>query len=138
MSGLISNNQPPPVLIPCINKNFQTVWQNSIYCAATPLQEGCARAFRHEMARPFDGHPKDNPDTYFRSLPEVELRPKRERLAKLLKEFGFDPIVPDGGYFMIADCSSLMDKIPVEELDDTDDPRDYKGLKIFSPKTDFN
>ena len=103
------------------------MWQNSIYCAATPLQEGCARAFRHEMARPFDGHPKDNPDTYFRSLLEVELRPKRERLAKLLKEFGFDPIVPDGGYFMIADCSSLMDKIPVEELDDTDDPRDYKG-----------
>ena len=37
---------------------MHVVWQNSIYTAATPLQEACARAFRTEMEKPFDGHPK--------------------------------------------------------------------------------
>ena len=38
---------------------MQIVWQNSIYTCATPLQEACARSFRHEMNRPFNGHPKE-------------------------------------------------------------------------------
>jgi len=115
----------PPELINAL----QVVWQNSIYTAATPLQEACARSFRHEMARPFDGHPKDNPDSYFKTLTEIQLRPKREKLEKILKEFGFNPVVPDGGYFMIADCSKIREQIPESELDNSNDPWDYKAVR---------
>ena len=111
---------------------MQIVWQNSIYTAATPLQEACARSFKREIdaaarAGNFSGHAKDYPESYFRTLTEVELLPKRKKLERILTEFGFNPIVPDGGYFMIADCSKIRDQIPVEELDDSDDPWDYKG-----------
>lgn len=113
---------------------MQIVWQNSIYVAATPLQEACARSFKREMdaaARDahFSGHAKDYPESYFRTLTEVELLPKRAKLERILTEFGFNPIVPDGGYFMIADCSKIRDQIPVEELDDSDDPWDYKAVR---------
>ena len=43
---------------------MHVVWQNSIYTAATPLQEACARAFQHEMDKPFEGHPKGNARKY--------------------------------------------------------------------------
>ena len=106
---------------------MQVVWQNSIYTAATPLQEACARSFRHEMARPFEGHPKDNPESYFRTLPDVQLLPKRAKLEKILTDFGMKPIVPNGGYFMIADLAPIKHLIPEDELDDSNDPWDYKG-----------
>ena len=106
---------------------MHVVWQNSIYTAATPLQEACARAFNHEMSKPFDGHPKDNPDSYFRSLCEDELRPKREKMLATLRAVGLDPIMPDGGYFVIADITPLKKFINEEELDDSNDPWDYKG-----------
>ena len=106
---------------------MHVVWQNSIYTAATPLQEACARAFNHEMGKPFDGHPKDNPDSYFRSLCEDELRPKREKMVQILKDVGLDPILPDGGYFIIADMTPLKKFINESELDNTSDPWDYKG-----------
>ena len=131
---------------------MHVVWQNSIYTAATPLQEACARAFKTEMSKPFDGHPKgkvqiyldisiflchgnvinltlkkDNPDSYFRSLCEDELRPKKEKMTKILQDVGLNPIVPDGGYFMIADMTPLKKFIDEKELDSTNDPWDYKG-----------
>lgn len=130
---------------------MHVVWQNSIYTAATPLQEACARAFKTEMSKPFDGHPKgkvqisfhfchrnvinltlkkDNPDSYFRSLCEDELRPKKEKMTKILQDVGLNPIVPDGGYFMIADMTPLTKFIDEKELDSTNDPWDYKG-KFF-------
>jgi len=110
-------------------KAMQIVWQNSIYTCATPLQEACARSFRLEMERPFDGHAKDNPESYFRTLTEVELRPKREKMAKILESVGMKPIIPNGGYFMIADASPMKKIIPEEELDDSDDPWDYKAVR---------
>ena len=83
------------------------------------------------MERPFEGHPKDNPESYFRTLPEIELKPKREKLAKILKNVGFEPIIPNGGYFMIADAEPIRHLIPEDQLDDTDDPWDYKGFFSF-------
>jgi len=113
---------------------MHVVWQNSIYVAATPLQEACARAFTHEMSKPFDGHPKDNPDSYFRSLCEDELRPKREQMMETLRAVGLDPIMPDGGYFVIADMTPLKKFINEEELDDSDDPWDYKVVRWLCEK----
>lgn len=46
------------------------------------------------------------PECYFTSLAE-ELEGKRDRLAAILKEAGINPVVPEGGYFIIADVTGL-------------------------------
>lgn len=48
----------------------------------------------------------DEPECYFNALPR-ELEAKRDRMACLLQEAGLKPVVPEGGYFMIADVSVL-------------------------------
>lgn len=35
------------------------------------------------------------------------LERKRDVMAKLLTEVGFKPIIPQGGYFMMADISGI-------------------------------
>lgn len=64
------------------------------------FQEAIAIAFEAELKR------LDSPACYFNSLP-VELKEKRDFMAKFLKEVGMKPILPEGGYFMIADWSAL-------------------------------
>ncbi|XP_062960172.1 kynurenine--oxoglutarate transaminase 3 isoform X2 [Cynocephalus volans] len=81
-------------------KHLQTVQQNSVYTCATPLQEALAQAFWIDIKR------MDDPQCYFNSLPR-ELEVKRDRMVHLLESVGLKPIVPDGGYFIIADVSSL-------------------------------
>lgn len=46
------------------------------------------------------------PESYFEQLRE-ELLPKRDRMAAMLSDIGMVPIVPEGGYFMVADISHL-------------------------------
>lgn len=46
------------------------------------------------------------PDCYFSSLAE-ELEGKRDHLAAILKQAGMCPVVPEGGYFMLADVTAL-------------------------------
>lgn len=48
----------------------------------------------------------DKPECYFNELPAM-LQPKRDLLAQQLQEVGMLPVIPDGGYFMIADFSKL-------------------------------
>ena len=48
-------------------------------------------------------------------------------MTKILQDVGLNPIVPDGGYFMIADMTPLKKFIDEKELDSTNDPWDYKG-----------
>lgn len=48
------------------------------------------------------------PECYFSSLP-AELEGKRDRLAAILRDVGMTPIVPEGGYFMLVDVSSLSE-----------------------------
>lgn len=45
-------------------------------------------------------------DCYFKTL-AVELQKKRDFLVNVLKEIGMKPIVPLGGYFLVADWSAL-------------------------------
>ena len=45
-------------------------------------------------------------DCYFQGLAK-ELMPKRDYMAAFLKEAGLKPVLPEGGYFMIADYSKL-------------------------------
>lgn len=63
-------------------------------------QEAVAIAFESELKR------LDAPECYFRSLP-VELEGKRDFMAEFLQKVGMKPIVPEGGYFMIADWTPL-------------------------------
>ena len=56
------------------------------------------RAFEVELER------LQSPDCYFSSLSK-QLQKKRDYLAKMLKDAGMDPVVPDGGYFIMADWS---------------------------------
>lgn len=100
-------------------KHLQTVQQNSFYTCATPLQAALAEAFWIDIKR------MDDPECYFNSLPK-ELEVKRDRMVRLLNSVGLKPIVPDGGYFIIADVSSLG-----ADLSDmnSDEPYDYKFVK---------
>lgn len=63
-------------------------------------QEATAIAFETELAR------LNSDECYFNAISR-ELEPKRDFTAKFLKNAGFKPIIPEGGYFMIADWSAL-------------------------------
>ena len=51
-------------------------------------------------------------------------------LAKVLTDVGMKPVIPEGGYFMMADWSQLADKIDLSSESDT--ARDYKFTKWLS------
>ena len=46
------------------------------------------------------------PECYLESL-AVELEVKRDMVAKLLTDAGLNPIVPEGGYFILADVRDI-------------------------------
>ncbi|CAO2600303.1 Kynurenine--oxoglutarate transaminase 3 [Lemmus lemmus] len=100
-------------------KHLQTVQQNTLYTCATPLQAALAQALWTDIKR------MDDPECYFNSLPK-ELEVKRDRVVRLLTSVGLKPIIPDGGYFIIADVSSLG-----ADLSDMkgEEPYDYKFVK---------
>ena len=66
------------------------------------------------------------PDCYFRSL-AMELLPKRDYMAKFLREVGMIPTIPDGGYFMLVNWSALENKTKLHE--ETDANKDYRFTK---------
>ncbi|XP_069795223.1 kynurenine--oxoglutarate transaminase 3-like isoform X2 [Narcine bancroftii] len=80
-------------------KHLQTVQQNVVYTCPTPLQEAVARGIRKESSR------LNEQDCYFTSLAR-ELEAKRNRMAKLLLAAGMKPVIPEGGYFMLANISA--------------------------------
>ena len=76
----------------------------SYYRISYYIQEAIAMGFEEEIAR------KDTPECYFKSLPQ-ELEVKRDRIAGILKDAGLDPIVPQGGYFIMADVRDIVNKV---------------------------
>lgn len=81
-------------------KNLVVVHQTAIYTCATPVQEATARGFEHEI------NALDTPESYFQSLSK-ELKPKMQYLFKMLQDNGLQPIMPDGGYFMISNWTNF-------------------------------
>ena len=67
------------------------------------------RCFEHELSRGLD-----SPDCYFNSI-STELRPKRDRIIKLLIEAGLTPVIPEGGYFIMADISNIAKDFKSDE-----------------------
>jgi len=68
---------------------------NDLYfvCAPTPLQLGAAAGF-------------DAPRSYFDEL-QSGYQQKRDRICRALREARLPPIVPQGAYYVLADCSRL-------------------------------
>jgi aminotransferase len=62
-------------------------------CAPTPLQLGAAAGF-------------NAPQSYFDELQSGYQR-KRDVICKTLRDVGLTPIVPQGSYYVLADCSAL-------------------------------
>ncbi|XP_076014592.1 kynurenine--oxoglutarate transaminase 3-like isoform X1 [Genypterus blacodes] len=100
-------------------KHLQTVMQNTVYTCPTPLQEAVARGLllNYELM--------GQPQCYFSSLAE-ELEGKRDRMAAVLQDTGMSPIIPEGGYFMLVDVSSLNQDLSHM---DPDEAYDYKFVK---------
>jgi kynurenine--oxoglutarate transaminase/cysteine-S-conjugate beta-lyase/glutamine--phenylpyruvate transaminase len=68
-----------------------------------------ARALEVETAR------LGQPDCYFTQL-AVDTERKRDEIAQVLREVGLEPIIPDSGYFMMADTTPLGDSHPPASL----------------------
>ena len=64
------------------------------------MQEAVAQSLEIETAR------LHQPECYFKELASSVER-KRDEMAAVLREVGLEPIVPDAGYFMIADTTPL-------------------------------
>uniref|UniRef100_A0A8B9HUW6 Kynurenine--oxoglutarate transaminase 3 n=1 Tax=Astyanax mexicanus TaxID=7994 RepID=A0A8B9HUW6_ASTMX len=96
-------------------KHLQTVMQNTLYTCPTPLQEAVGQG----LLRDYELMGK--PECYFSSLAE-ELQSKRDRMATILTQAGMNPVVPEGGYFMLADVSDVSHMTE-------DEPYDYKFIK---------
>ncbi|XP_070177162.1 kynurenine--oxoglutarate transaminase 3-like isoform X2 [Littorina saxatilis] len=95
------------------------VHQNSVYTCPTPIQEAVAEGLELEIDR------RDSVDCYFKSL-ALELLPKRDELAQVLEGLGMHPVVPEGGYFMLADISQM--KVDLSDYN-KDEPKDFKFAK---------
>jgi kynurenine--oxoglutarate transaminase/cysteine-S-conjugate beta-lyase/glutamine--phenylpyruvate transaminase len=103
---------------------MQLIHQTAVYTVATPLQEAVARALENEMQLVVahhgsalmkmsagDGHDSMADGLYWSSL-RAELRAKRNRMAKTLEKANMRPIIPQGGYFMMADFSKWAKMFP--------------------------
>lgn len=99
--------------MPCDNKYFT-------YFQMLRLQEAVAIGFELEMER------LGQPECYFHSLAQ-ELLPKRDYMAKFLSDVGMIPTIPEGGYFMVANWTTLENKVKLNE--ETDEYKDYRFTK---------
>ncbi|KAB7497019.1 Kynurenine--oxoglutarate transaminase 3, partial [Armadillidium nasatum] len=101
----------------------KVVHQHSVYTCTTPTQEAVARGFEIELER------FGTTDCYFKSLP-LELTDKRNKIVKILSDAGLNPIIPEGGYFILADVRNLMSKIDVGG--DPSEAKDFRFVKWLS------
>ncbi|XP_030853561.1 kynurenine--oxoglutarate transaminase 3-like isoform X1 [Strongylocentrotus purpuratus] len=102
-------------------KNSQTLHQNCVYNCPTLIQEAVARGLELEFSR------LGQPECYFLELPR-ELEEKRNKMEKVLKESSFIPIIPEGGYFMMAKYGHLG----VDVSAYGDGPQDYKMVRYLT------
>ncbi|KAJ7988261.1 hypothetical protein DPEC_G00321750 [Dallia pectoralis] len=103
-----------------ILKHLMTVHQNSVYHCATAAQEAVAVGFQREYEQ------FGTPDSYFLQLPK-RLQRKRLKLAACLESVGLQPVMPEGGYFMIADISSVQ--VDFTDPSTQGEPYDYRFVK---------
>ncbi|XP_062290016.1 kynurenine--oxoglutarate transaminase 1 [Scomber scombrus] len=103
-----------------IIKHLKTIHQNTVYHCATAAQEAVARGFEREYEM------FGSPESYFKQLPALLLN-KRKKLASCLESVGLQPIMPEGGYFMVTDVSSL--KVDLNDPSTKDEAYDFRFVK---------
>ena len=112
---------------------MQYTWRNVVGCGVTPVEHAVAGCFQVEINRDFTGlrinfifkfkinfsigHPTDNPQSYFNTLRDNELCSNRERMNTILRKLKLSPVIPEAGYFMVADASQYktFDEITLED-----------------------
>ncbi|XP_001951376.2 kynurenine--oxoglutarate transaminase 3 [Acyrthosiphon pisum] len=104
-------------------KNLCVVHQTAIYTCATTVQEATARGFEHEI------NALNTPESYFQNLSK-ELKPKMQYLFKILQDNGLQPIMPEGGYFMISNWTNFENKLDLSS--ETDKYKDFRFVKWLS------
>jgi len=101
----------------------KVIHQHSVYTCSTPIQEAIAQGFEEEIDR------RDTPQCFFNELPR-DLKVKRDLMVRILKDCGLSPIVPEGGYFILANVKDLMAKVDVGG--DPSEPKDFRFVKWLS------
>lgn len=95
--------------------------QNCVYTCPTTVQEAVAQGFAAEIPKLGTG------ESYFETISE-ELRPKRDAFVAACKDAGLVPIVPQSGYFMLADTTAVKAKMP-PNYGDPAETEDYRFAK---------
>lgn len=104
-------------------KYVQLFHQNCIYTCPTPIQEAVAESFEIEVAR------MGTPESYWGNLAR-SLKVKRDIMADFLRKANLDPTIPEGGYFLLADTSSISKKFDFsQEFGET---KDHKFVRWLS------
>jgi len=104
-------------------RNCQVAHQNCVYACPTPIQEAVARAFELELKR------IESPECYFTSI-SVDLQARRDMIVSILEEAGLPPVVPEGGYFIMADWTPFKGKIDISS--ESDQEADFRFAKWLS------
>lgn len=68
------------------------------------------RCFELELTR------LESSECYFNSI-SAELLPKRDRIVKLLIDAGLKPVIPEGGYFIMADITNIAKDFKSDETE---------------------
>ncbi|CAG2103625.1 unnamed protein product [Medioppia subpectinata] len=79
----------------------------SVYCCPTPIQEAAARAFEIEL----DKLQLNHVDSMYWTQLCALLDKKRALMYDMLTDMGLKPMVPEGGYYMVAECRALIDRL---------------------------
>lgn len=103
-----------------IIKHMKTIHQNTVYHCATAAQEAVAHGFEREYEL------FGTPESYFQQLPAL-LQHKKEKLASCLESAGLKPIMPEGGYYLMADISSV--KMDISDKSTEDEAHDFRFVK---------
>lgn len=74
---------------PALTQGIRAAHQFLTFCTATPLQRAAVDALAA-------------PESYYQAL-RAEYRGRREALLRALRGAGFEPFVPEGSYFVLAD-----------------------------------
>ncbi|XP_074546601.1 kynurenine--oxoglutarate transaminase 1-like [Halichoeres trimaculatus] len=101
-------------------KCLKATHQMSVFDCPTAAQEAVAQGFEREY------EVLGTPESYFKQLPAM-LYHKRNKLAECLQSVGLQPIMPEGGYFMIADISSV--KVDFKDESSEDEAYDFRFVK---------
>jgi kynurenine--oxoglutarate transaminase/cysteine-S-conjugate beta-lyase/glutamine--phenylpyruvate transaminase len=106
-------------------KNLQVAHQTCVYTCQTPGQEALAAALELEIKK------LGTKDSFFYKM-VTDLKDRRDLMTRACKEAGMIPIVPDAGYFLLANWRPLEPKADLSG--ETDPCADYRFVKWMAKK----